>query len=71
MGCAGSKPELSTRNEARGDCKQSILPPVIPVIKITGAEKVSFLPSPGIKVVFMFGELLHNNKHLVKMYHEQ
>ena len=29
MGCAGSKPELSTRNEARGGRKQSILPPVI------------------------------------------
>ena len=71
MGCAGSKPELSRRNEVRDDRKQSILPPVIPIIKITGAENVSFVPSPGIRVVFMFGELLNNNKYLIKMYHEQ
>ena len=56
MGCGGSKNVVhETSRDAR---KQSILPPFIPDIKITGAENVSFLPPPAIKVIAIFGKTL-------------
>ena len=55
MGCGGSK---SVVNKTSRERKQSILPPFIPDIKITGAENVSFLPSPAIKVIAIFGKIL-------------
>ena len=65
MGCGSSAGTAAVLQTGEGTPrKKSILPQQIPKISIVGLENVSFVPSPEMKVMFIFGEhqsIVHNS----------